>query len=136
VSASLRSIRGIAISSFYSILHFLSSIPLFAGRTRWISRHTGVDPREISLESCEDGFDLLEAAARVRRTIISPPKCGVCRGVNGVYVLVTRLQFSTEMVARNRLAFTFSVNLARVAHFAAAQRARSQRHLGSRHAMS
>jgi hypothetical protein len=87
VSEGLRRIRGMTVVSFLAALHYLFVLPVFAVRTAWIASQTGVPEKSISIESCDAGVDILEAAERLMRTIVAKAQCGVCGSFKGDFVV-------------------------------------------------
>ena len=82
----LREVRGISFKMFIEILHYLFQVPIFAFRSLWISRVTGVTIEQVSIESSDEGLDLLEAARRSRLIIVAAKICGVCCSSHGCFV--------------------------------------------------
>jgi len=81
----LRGEHGSFTKSILHVLHYFSVLPLFAARSLWISMTTGVSITEVSQASCNAGFDLLEAAETIQRTVVPPRACGHCESNVGDY---------------------------------------------------
>ena len=103
----LREFRGLSLAPFLSVLHYLFAIPLFAARSLWISTTTGVDLCAVSLESCDTGFDLLEAGRSLVRIVKAQPQCGICLGSQGHYVEGGNAKVYDRMGCRTAACFNF-----------------------------
>jgi len=78
---------GIAYNAFLVVMHYLSVIPLYAGRTQWISSFTGADLRTVSQASAFDvtssSMNLNEIVKDLTVAVVAKSRCGVCNGTNG-----------------------------------------------------
>jgi len=63
--------------------HYFAVLPLFAKRSRWISRITGAPIGLVSSASCIESFNLNKAADALRVTILPSPTCGYCGSTRG-----------------------------------------------------
>ena len=103
----LRKVRGLSLAPFLEVLHYLFAVPLFVARSLWISTATGVGLSAVSIESCDVGFDLLEAGLNLVRVVKAQPQCGVCLGSQGHYVLGDTARIYDRMGCRNATCFNF-----------------------------
>jgi len=72
--------------SFHAMLHtlhYFAMLPLYAGRSAWISRTTGAPISFVSHAFCVPAFDFKEAAETLRLTISASPTCGNCGSSKG-----------------------------------------------------
>jgi hypothetical protein len=72
-------------SAFLQVLHYLAVVPLYAARSWWISKTTGVDIGTVSKASCGAGEDLRRAADGVRQSVVPAASCGHCESKNGEF---------------------------------------------------
>ena len=79
--------RSLLNNAMLHVRHLLAVIPAFAARTLWISRATGVDIETVSFASASGGLNWVDAAERVRGTVVPVASCGFCGSTSGHYAV-------------------------------------------------
>ena len=75
--------RSLLNNAMLHVRHLLAVIPAFAARALWISRATAVGIATAVIVSCTDGLNWVDAAERVRGTVVPVASCGFCGSTSG-----------------------------------------------------
>ena len=64
--------------SALAVLHYLAVLPVSAVRTWWIANETGVNFDTVSMESLEEGLNVVQVADSLKQTVVPIGRCGNC----------------------------------------------------------
>ena len=64
--------------SALAVLHYLAVLPVSAVRTWWIANETGVNFDTVSMESLEEGLNVVQVADSLKQTVVPIGRRGNC----------------------------------------------------------